>query len=263
MSRTLTQNNGAIKRSSLQLPTHHYRRNAIFRFDKNTNYTDFNYFHKNISNVTTPLSFLSSLIYAKRMGLLEHAELAFKLKGSKTIFTSENLSDGEYLWLAHLGILLLMSCEENILLLLDEPDVHLNESWNVNFIKYLNEFISLDNSVASHEVVIATHSSMILTDVDPQQLYQFRLISENKQLRSEIKSTRISSFGANLGEISKQIFGTGGIIGSYAEELIDEAFRLADEENNYDKLKQLQDMLGPGYHYFRVSNRLLELEEKD
>ncbi|MEK3702887.1 AAA family ATPase [Paenibacillus sp. FSL R7-0198] len=263
LSRTLTQNNGAIKRSSLQLPTHHYRRNAIFRFDKNTNYTDFNYFHKNISNVTTPLSFLSSLIYAKRMGLLEHAELAFKLKGSKTIFTSENLSDGEYLWLAHLGILLLMSCEENILLLLDEPDVHLNESWNVNFIKYLNEFISLDNSVASHEVVIATHSSMILTDVDPQQLYQFRLISENKQLRSEIKSTRISSFGANLGEISKQIFGTGGIIGSYAEELIDEAFRLADEENNYDKLKQLQDMLGPGYHYFRVSNRLLELEEKD
>ncbi|MNW39911.1 hypothetical protein D3C74_170130 [compost metagenome] len=263
ISRTLTRNKDEIKKGFQQASTHHYRRNTIFRLENDPNFMHFNYFHKNISNVTTPLSFLSSLIYAKRMGLLEHAELAFKLKGSDVIFTSENLSDGEYLWLAHLGILLLMSCEDNILLLLDEPDVHLNEAWNVNFINYLNEFISLENATASHEVVIATHSSMILTDVDPKQLYQFKLISENGQPRSEIKSTRISTFGANLGEISKQIFGTGSIIGSYAEELIEEAFRLADEENNYDKLKQLQDMLGPGYHYFRVSNRLLELEEKD
>ncbi|AIQ17508.1 hypothetical protein H70357_13195 [Paenibacillus sp. FSL H7-0357] len=263
VSRTLTQLNGEIKQVFTQSSTHHYRRNAVFRLEQDPNFSHFNYFHKNISQATTPLSFLSSLIYAKRMGLLEQAELAFKLKGSDVIFTSENLSDGEYLWLAHLGILLLMSCEDNILLLLDEPDVHLNEAWNVNFINYLNEFISLEDTAASHEVVIATHSSMILTDVDPKQLYQFKLILDNGQPRSEIKSTRISTFGANLGEISKQIFGTGGIIGSYAEELIDEAFRLADEENNYDKLKQLQDMLGPGYHYFRVSNRLLELEEKD
>lgn len=262
VSRPISEQRTEIKGFFLQTPSE-YRRTAVFRLEHNPKHIDFNYFHRKLNQATTPLSFLSSLLYAKRMGLLEEADLAFKLKGSDVVLNSRNLSDGEYLWLARLGLLLLMSSEENILLLLDEPDVHLNEAWNVDFVKYLNEFISMKDKATNHEILIATHSSLILTDADPKQLYPLKLVQGTEKPHTIINSPRISTFGANRGEISKQIFGTHGIIGTYTEELIDEAFRLADEEKKYDKLKQLQKMLGPGYHYFRVSNRLLELEEKD
>ncbi|MEH7649313.1 hypothetical protein V7420_29410, partial [Bacillus toyonensis] len=181
--------------------------------------------------------------------------MAFKMKNSGVILNKNSFSDGEYLWLARLGLLLLGRYKDNILYLFDEPDVHSNEAWNINFIHYINEFTCPSKvHSALHEVIVATHSTLLLTDADSDQIYHF--ISKNGKI-SKTSRVSLSTFGANRGEIDKQIFGTNSTIGTHSEKLIEQAFQLADERKDTSLLEKLGSKMGPGYHYFRIANRLL------
>ncbi|OFD42212.1 hypothetical protein COJ38_01980 [Bacillus cereus] len=236
-------------------------RTVTFRLTKDTTYNTFNYFHEKINNRTNPFAFLSSLLYAKRVGLLKNIDMAFKMKNSGVILNKNSFSDGEYLWLARLGLLLLGRYKDNILYLFDEPDVHSNEAWNINFIHYINEFTCPSKvHSALHEVIVATHSTLLLTDADSDQIYHF--ISKNGKI-SKTSRVSLSTFGANRGEIDKQIFGTNSTIGTHSEKLIEQAFQLADEKKDTSLLEKLGSKMGPGYHYFRIANRLLEIESKE
>jgi hypothetical protein len=200
-------------------------------------------------------------LYAKRVGLLQDFDMAFKMKNSGVILNKNSFSDGEYLWLARLGLLLLGRYKDNILYLFDEPDVHSNEAWNMNFIHYINDFTCPSKMrSAFHEVIVATHSTLLLTDADPDQIYHF--IPKNGKI-SKTSQVLVSTFGANRGEIDKQIFGTNSTIGKHSEKLIEKAFQLANEKNDTSLLEKLGSKIGPGYHYFRIANRLLELESKE
>lgn len=238
-----------------------FYRTATFRFKSDDNYKSFNYFHEAINNKTNPFAFLTSLLYAKRIGLLQDFDMTFKMKNSGIILNKNSFSDGEYLWLARLGLLLIGRYKDNILYLFDEPDVHSNETWNINFIHYINEFTCPSKvQSAFHEVIIATHSTLLLTDADPEQIYHF---IPNKGKLSKPSQVLVSTFGANRGEIVKQIFGTNSTIGKHSENLIEQAFKLADKKNDTSLLEKLGKKIGPGYHYFRIANRLVELESKE
>lgn len=237
-----------------------FYRTCVFRFEQDNEYQSFNYFHKKISSEANPFSFLTSLLYAKRIGLLHNFDMIFKMKNSGIVLSKNSFSDGEYLWLARLGLLLLSRYENNVLFLFDEPDVHSNEAWNINFISHLNDFAGAsDRPFATHEAVVATHSTLLLTDAIPEQIYHF--VPRDGSV-TEMEPISIPTFGTNRGEIIKKIFGTETSIGTFAERLLEKAFILAEEDNDTSLLEKLSQRMGPGYHYFRVINRLTELDSK-
>jgi predicted ATPase len=77
----------------------------------------------------------------------------------KTIVTYRDLSEGEQQLLLVLG-LLKFTAEDEALFLLDEPDTHLNPAWSVQYLEFLNFFISRRESC---HIVMSTHDPLVFS----------------------------------------------------------------------------------------------------
>ncbi len=216
------------------------------------------FFHvPKVNSKWSPMQFLTILLTAKYNGLINDAHIVFKHDNCDNMLSEAAFSDGEYLWLARMGLILMSqdAVSDNCLFLFDEPDVHLNENWTVDFVKLIQEFSRIQGFNMHHEFIIATHSSLILTDADPDQLYHF--VFEDGKVR--LRDDDMSTFGANMGEISKKIFGTGISVGRHSNDLLEE--KIAKEEN-LEKLEDIIVRTGPGYFRFRLLEKYFELESK-
>ncbi|ALC52356.1 hypothetical protein CN899_21930 [Bacillus thuringiensis] len=202
-----------------------------------------------------PFDLLATLLVAKREGFLLDIHLFFKHKELDGLFNENALSDGEYLWIGRMGLVLLSreNPKDNMLFLFDEPDVHLNESWNEKFVELIHQLSTKEEKRIPNEFIIATHSTLLLTDADPDQLYLLEKLNEQGP---RIIPLSISTFAANRAEISRRIFGTKHQIGQYSMRLLEEKFDL----NNKDELEKLLQKVGPGYYRYRLYNKLQEME---
>ena len=141
--------------------------------------------------------------------------------------------------------------DRNTLFLFDEPDVHFNDEWNRDFIGLLYQ-LSKDTH---HEFIIATHSTLILTDALYEQLHLFDNTSAG---RTKVSNIEISTFAAQRDEISRQIFKTEAI-GVHAEKTVQKMMR----ETKTEKIIANIEKLGPGYQRFRMYEQLYELLDKE
>ena len=143
------------------------------------------------------------------------------------------------------------------LFLLDEPDVHLNEHWNVRFVKILKEMTAVTPYAnISQEVIVSTHSSMILTDAAPNQLYYFKREKEGV----ECINIQASTFGASRNQISQDIFQLGSSVGEFAHEKIKAIIQNATSSS---ELKKYLDIVGPGYLRFRMYDKYYWLIDRE
>lgn len=122
----------------------------------------------------SPMEFLSKLILAYNDGLIRNVHIGFKISGTEDVVEENALSEGEFMLLVRLGLLALgryKGGSNQCLYLMDEPDVYLNEHWDIDFVSMIHQIY--ENTGVLHEIVIATHSSLMLTDAFPEQLYYF------------------------------------------------------------------------------------------
>lgn len=203
----------------------------------------------------TPLRFLSKLMLARNKGIVKEAHISFRIRGTDHILEENALSEGEYMLLVRLWLLAMGSCGEKdlqCLYLLDEPDVYLNERWSVDFVSMIQQMY--DGADAFHEIVVATHSSLILTDAFPDQLYYFHL--KNGQVQCH--NIRASTFGGSRNEIMQQLFRTSHPVGSYAYSKIDELLKTAA---NTEELEELLENVGSGYLRLRLLDKIHRMRE--
>ena len=92
-------------------------------------------------------------------------------------------------------------CGENTLFLYDEPDVHFNDEWSRDFVRFVYAMCSMDGK-SGNEFLIATHSDLILTDAMWEQIHLFENPTGSK---TEVKDLEISYFCSRTG----QYFQTG------------------------------------------------------
>lgn len=203
----------------------------------------------------TPLQFLSKLILARNKGIVKEAHVSFRIRGTDNILEENALSEGEYMLLVRLGLLAMGSCGEKdlqCLYLLDEPDVYLNERWSVDFVSMIQQMY--DGADARHEIVVATHSSLILTDALPDQLYYFHL----KDGQVQCHNIRASTFGGSRNEIMQQLFQTSHPVGNYAYSKIEELLKAAE---NTEELEELLENVGSGYLRLRLLDKIYRMRE--
>lgn len=204
-----------------------------------------------------PLKFLSKLVLARNQGLIKEAHLGLRLRGAGDILAENALSEGEYMLLVRLGLLAMGGHADDTcqcLYLLDEPDVYLNERWNIEFISLLHQICGAAGS--RHEIIVATHSSLILTDAFPEQLYYFHL--EGGQVRCH--TVRASTFGGNRNEIMQALFQTGHPVGSFAYSRVEQ---LLERAQNWRELERCLEDVGSGYLRLRLLNRIRQLKERE
>ncbi|MFS6803148.1 ATP-dependent endonuclease [Edwardsiella tarda] len=93
-----------------------------------------------------------------------------------------------------------LNIENGTLILLDEPETHLHPA-------FINKFFSLLDSLLSDtgsSAIIATHSVYFIREVFKEQV---TILRRNDNNEIELEKPRLSTFGANIGNISYFVFG--------------------------------------------------------
>lgn len=217
-----------------------------------------------------PLEFLNMLMVAYRSGYIADAHLQYTVTGSDHVLDDGELSDGEWLWLCRMGLVLLVQQEniDNVLFLFDEPDVFLNESWTMQFVEELYRLGKVPkfngseyrDGFMNHEYFIATHSTLLLTDAMKSQTYVFhKLLNEQNGVTIEAEQVNMSTFAADRTEISARLFTKRNRTGKYARQKINQAIK----SKSIDDLDRLIAEVGPGYDRFRLEHMRISLQSEE
>jgi len=93
-------------------------------------------------------------------------------------FTYKEMSEGEQQLLLLIG-LLRFTKEEESLILLDEPDTHLNPIWSINYLDILDEFVkdeaqSNNQKKETRHLIMATHDPLVIAGLDKNKIQIFK-----------------------------------------------------------------------------------------
>lgn len=204
-----------------------------------------------------PMELLSKLILASNKGMIKEVHVGLKIQGTDDVVEESALSEGEYMLLVRLGLFVLGSAGKRggqCLFLMDEPDVYLNEHWNIDFVSMIHRIY--EGTEADHEIVIATHSSLMLTDAFPNQLYYF----QQKHGQVTCMNVRASTFGGSRNEIMENLFLTGNSVGTYSYEKIE---KILDEVEDIQELEAYLGNVGSGYLRMRLLDKIQILRKKE
>ncbi|WP_393964666.1 hypothetical protein [Exiguobacterium sp. S22-S28] len=211
-------------------------------------------------NEINSLSILTTLMIAERLAIIESSTAYIKVGDKDSdLLTHKIFSDGEWYWLCKMGIIILIQSgfEDNFLVIFDEPDVFLNEAWIEDFVYNINIFSDFNGTlqpIKHHDYMIATHSTLMLTDAIQSQVYKFEQI-DNNFIGNNID---FSTFGADRSVISSKLFLNDKRTGNFVEEKINDVFKFRDSK----KINNLLNQLGQGYDRFLVQELKLEIDTK-
>jgi predicted ATPase len=132
----------------------------------------------------TPAQFFRDLESTHVSQLIDEIRINVRVKKNEASITFAELSEGERQLLTVLGLMRFTAGEES-LFLLDEPDTHLNPRWSVDYLRYIEDFISetegKPDSFTSH-VVLTTHNPMAIAELQREQV-QILVVRESEDQR--------------------------------------------------------------------------------
>ena len=121
------------------------------------------------------------------------------------------LSSGELVMLNFVAQVV-SSIENGSLLLFDEPETHLHPKFVSQFMDALQEMLERTRSVA----IVATHSAHIVREVPRQRVNILRVREVDGRFRHiEVQRPQMQTFGSNVDDISRFVFGDGLISHRY------------------------------------------------
>lgn len=185
--------------------------------------------------------------------LISEVRIRVKLKKNDGSVTFRELSEGEQQLLTVLG-LLRFTAEEESLFLLDEPDTHLNPRWSVDYIDYLNKFVTSGSEAGgSSHIVLTTHNPIAIAELKKQQVKILHRDKENHEISSRNPDFDPRGMGY-AGIITSDMFGLDAALDSYTKELLEEKrqITLVDKisEQNKGRLEAINlELEGYGFRY--------------
>lgn len=125
-----------------------------------------------------------------------------------------------------------------ILILMDEPDLYLHPTWQKKLNKFLIEFLPIIFKERSLQIVITSNSPMPLSDVLSNNVVFFKSIeNEDIQTKKQIEiidnsDNFIPTFGQNIYSLFKEsFFLENGLIGDFADLKLTELAKYLNNDN--------------------------------
>lgn len=204
---------------------------------------DHDMYEKSLGEVSaTPYGLFEELLAWTRQGALLDIHLLLKKQRVPSLLPESALSDGEYLFLGRYGVLLMLRDVPEALILLDEPETHYNDQWKAELVKDIRLLLDQQERVDTHssEVIIATHSAIVLSDVDAAQISIFHAVEGEVVVSPPDTPT----FATDISVITGELAGRDTTVGSYAESYVRQ--QLKQHRNNRAELAKLLAKVGPG-----------------
>ena len=200
-----------------------------------------------------PNDYFKRLLDLRQQGIIEDIQIAIRCTSTEDLLLFDELSDGEQVFLGRMALFHLMQGEDDALLLLDEPEVHFNDKWKREIVDIIDDVLQ----DTANDVLIATHSSITLTDVFNDEIILFK----KQNGSSQVVPIRSTTFGADPSEVMIRVFDVPDSIGERAMEWLDKQLDRDWTQANREELKDLIKKVGPGFHRSELRAILRRLEK--
>lgn len=162
--------------------------------------------------------------------LISEVRIRVKLKKNDGSVTFRELSEGEQQLLTVLG-LLRFTAEQESLFLLDEPDTHLNPKWSVDYIDYLNKFVTSGSKGENNShIVLTTHNPIAIAELTRDQVQILSRDEESRTIASHKPHDDPQGMGY-AGIITSDMFGLGSSLDKRTQKRLETYRALASIEN--------------------------------
>lgn len=202
---------------------------------------------------SSPFDSFKTLLDLRRQGLLTDIQIAVRKADVDDILLFDELSDGEQVYLGRMALFHLLEGESDALLLLDEPEVHFNDKWKREIVDIIDDVLK----TRANDVLIATHSSITLTDVFNEEIIFF----QKRDGHAVPINIRSATFGADPSEVMIRLFGVRDSMGERALEWLDAQLARAWTANDLPELERLLERVGPGFHRSELRGILKRLKD--
>lgn len=174
--------------------------------------------------------------------LIEEVRIKVKKRNINGEISFKELSEGEQQLLTVLGLLKFTKDEES-LILLDEPDTHLNPIWKWQYLEYLGNVVKKPEST---QIIINTHDPLVIGSLKKEQVRIFRVNKENGKVTTEQPDVDPKGLGV-AGILTSELFGLPTILDKETQKDLNRKRYLqgkvirqvitTEEYNEYQKLK--------------------------
>ena len=170
--------------------------------------------------------------------LLEDVRILLHSNRTDKFIAFSELSEGEQQLLTVFG-LLRFTKQDDSLILLDEPDTHLNPIWGWQYFDLLEK--AVEKAQRSHFIMV-THDPLVISNLERTQVQVLR----HKDGKISADMPKVSPQGAGIaGILMSELYGLRGGLDKHTLELLEEKRILAVTENlspqQRNRLRYLQD----------------------
>lgn len=186
----------------------------------------------------------TALEHLAARGILKRVDYTILKGPGNQTFDFDQLSEGEKQLIAVIGAIRLMN-KENNLILLDEPDTHLNPHWSWEYPEMLHEAFDASQKNSS-TVLMATHDPVVISGLVREQVF---LTNGNGTDRSIFEHPIRHPRGQGVANLlcSSEFFGLPSSLDKETQMLMDERLRLSLKkiltEVDKQRLRQLNENL--------------------
>lgn len=186
-------------------------------------YQDYDKFLYDINNISkVEADSIAFFNFFEKLQNLLGAEIEVSVKTGNTSVISGYLSEGQRQLIKILGMLGVCKSED-ALVLMDEPDVHMNPKWKYD-IKY-----SMDESLKSAintQAIIATHDPLVINGVSKEYIRIFTrnqtLSAENRSFYTEVITPTENTEGLGVdGLLQSEYYGLSSVLDNETKQKMD------------------------------------------
>jgi hypothetical protein len=148
------------------------------------------------------------------------------------------------------------------LILLDEPEVHFNDYWKRHIVDTIHQILVRKNKPHRSHLLIATQSSISLSDVAKEDVVVLR---RSGMLTDTMSMPSIQTFGADPSDIMVHVFDAPHAMGQHSvseiEQWLGEAYKSLQRNAGNSWVKSLS-RVSPGYWAYRIRREMVGLPQE-
>lgn len=176
-----------------------------------------------------PRAFFRDLESTHVSELIAEVRIRVRLKKNDGSVTFKDLSEGEQQLLTVLG-LLRFTRESESLILLDEPDTHLNPRWASDYIQYLKKFVNNGDETHRSHIVLTTHNPLAIAELEKSQVQILHHRPESRIVSASHPAVDPKGMGY-AGIVTSDMFGLGSSLDKSTNDDLLELHRLASQKS--------------------------------
>lgn len=160
-----------------------------------------------------------------RQGVFNDLRICLRKKKTEDLILYDELSDGEQMILGRMALFHLLKNRPDALLLLDEPETHFNDVWKREIVDIIDDALGETAS----EIMIATHSAIVLTDAISRDIVLLELTNQGNAVIRKIESD-LQTFGATSDHPLRDVFGSPDTVGKRATIILETLLAAPDHQ---------------------------------